>query len=59
LGVLSFLDKHEGGDSLNWKIMMVSHWKVVLLLLQIGVLTIALATGTALADPIDNPFGPK
>ena len=43
---------------MNWKLTLVSNWKTIILLIQLGVLAITIATGRALADPIDNPWGP-
>jgi len=44
---------------MNWKMVIASNWKVVFLLIQLGLLAITLVSGNVLADPIDNPFGPK
>ena len=38
--------------------MIVSHWKVAFLLLQLGLLAINIALGKVLAEPIDGPYGP-
>lgn len=43
---------------MNCKMVILSNWKVCLLLLQLGLLAIRIATGIALAEPIDNPGGP-
>jgi len=38
---------------------IASNWKLVILLIQLGLLAMAIATGNAIAgDPVDNPFVP-
>lgn len=44
---------------MNFKSMILSNWKLVFLLVQLGILAALLVSGKALADPIDNPWGPK
>lgn len=43
---------------MNWKMMILSHWKIVLLLLQLGLFAITIAGVRVLGDPIDNPGTP-
>jgi len=43
---------------MHLKMVVLSNWKVILLLLQAGLLAIALATGTALAEPVNCPGVP-
>jgi len=44
---------------LNWKIVLLSNWKVWLLLFQLGLLAITIATGKVFADPVDDPWAPS
>jgi hypothetical protein len=39
--------------------MIVSHWKIVFLLLQLGLFAVTIAGVRALGDPIDCPGTPK
>jgi hypothetical protein len=43
---------------LNWRLLLASNWKTIILLIQFSLLAITLATGHVLAEPIDNPGGP-
>lgn len=42
---------------MSWKMIVASHWKVALLLLQLG-LFILMTTVNSLGDIVDNPGGP-
>jgi len=45
---------------MNWKIMIASHWKIMLVIIQFSLLAITLATGNALAgEAVDTPCGPS
>jgi len=35
--------------------MIASHWKVAILLIQLALLAITIASGIVLAEPVDNP----
>lgn len=41
---------------MNWKMAVLSNWKIILLVVQLSVLVIGIIT--PLGDPIDNPIGP-
>lgn len=43
---------------MSWKRVILSNWKLVFLIIQLGLLSIAIATGKALADPIDDVVCP-
>ena len=43
---------------MNWKMFIASHWKVGLLLLQIGLLMLMFTMSKALGDVIDSPVAP-
>jgi hypothetical protein len=43
---------------MNWKAFVIRHWKVVLLLTQIGIIALSLGIMKAHAEPIDTPCGP-
>lgn len=40
---------------LNWKMFVARHWKVTLLLVQLGLFVL---TVIVLSDAIDSPIGP-
>lgn len=44
---------------MNWKMVIMSNWKLILLLIQLGLLSMAIIAGRVLADPIDDPIGPR
>jgi hypothetical protein len=43
---------------LNWRTFFVRHWKVIAIVLQIGLFVLLLAAAKAYADPVDTPCGP-
>jgi len=45
---------------MNLKMVILSNWKVIFLLLQLSLIAITIVTGSALAggEPVDNPGGP-
>lgn len=43
---------------MNWKIMIASHWKLALLLIQLGLLALMVTSGKVFAEPVDGPYGP-
>jgi len=43
---------------MNWKMIVASHWKVALLLLQLGLFILMTTTVNPLGDIVDNPAGP-
>jgi hypothetical protein len=43
---------------LNWKTFLTRHWKITLLLVQLGVLALVAFVGKAVAEEIDSPVGP-
>jgi len=44
---------------LNWKMFVASHWKAILLTLQLCLFLLMVTTVNPLGDPIDSPVGPK
>jgi hypothetical protein len=42
---------------LNWKVIVASHWKFALLIIQLSLLAIHMISGVASAEPIDCPGG--
>jgi hypothetical protein len=43
---------------LNWKLVILSNWKLVLLLIQLGLIATAIVAGRVMAEPIDDPVCP-
>jgi hypothetical protein len=43
---------------MNWKMIVASHWKVALLLLQLGLFILMTTTVNSVGDIVDNPGGP-
>ena len=43
---------------MNWKMAVLSNWKILLLAAQLSLLVIAIITVKPLGDPIDNPIAP-
>lgn len=43
---------------MNWKMIVASHWKVALLLLQLGLFILMTTTVNRFVDIVDNPGGP-
>ena len=41
---------------MNWKMAVLSNWKILLLVVQLSVLVIGIVT--PLGDPVDNPIAP-
>jgi len=43
---------------LNLKMVILSHWKMLLLVAQFSLLVVSIVTITPLGDPIDDPICP-
>lgn len=43
---------------MNWKITILSHWKVALVIVQLVLLAMAIASVKPLGEAIDGPYGP-
>ena len=43
---------------MNWRMFVTRHWKAIVVVLQIGLVALSLASVKAHADPINTPVGP-
>jgi type IV secretory pathway TrbD component len=43
---------------LNWRTFVVRHWKAIVIVLQISLVALSLASVRAHAEPINTPVGP-